>query len=83
MLLKVVGKHPYHKLVGDELTFGNIAVGDFAEFGSACDVVAEDFPGGNMVKSVLLYDALALRTFTASGRTENHDVKHSFVLSVY
>ena len=46
-------KHTYHEVVGDKLPFGDVRVGNFAEFCAARDMIAEHLAGGDMVQAVL------------------------------
>ena len=56
-----------HKVVGDELAFGDIVVGNAAQLGVAANVVAQQVAGGDMVKSVFFNHKCALGAFSTAG----------------
>lgn len=70
--VEFVFEYVEHELVGDEVTFGYECVGNLAQFGSARNVVAQEFAGRYVVEAVALNEAFALGSFAGAGGAENN-----------
>ena len=66
-----------HHFVGDELTVGDIAVGELADVCSFCDMVAQEFTGRDVMQAVFFNQFFALGTLSAAGSTEYYYI-HDF-----
>ncbi len=69
-------EHTDHEVVGNELSFRDVAVGDFAKLGAAGNVVAEDFACRDVMEAEMRNQTLALRAFAAAGSAENYEIEH-------
>ena len=76
ILFEFVGKDLYHQVIGYELTFRDVAVGDFAKFCALCYLLAQYIAGGYVVKTVFVYQSGALGAFAATWSAEYYQIYH-------
>ena len=54
------------------MTLRDITIGEFAEFSSACNMIAQKVSGRYMIKSVLIYQSGALCAFATARSSKYH-----------
>lgn len=72
IFVKSMGQHADHKVVRNEMAFGNIAVSYDSQFRAAGYMVAEKFAGRDVMEPETVCETLALSAFTAAWSTKNH-----------
>ena len=65
--VKLMLKDRNHEVVGDKMSLGNVAVGNFAKFGTLTYVATQNIACGDVVEPVLIDEACALSAFAAAG----------------
>lgn len=78
VILEDIGKELDNEVVGNQLAFRDILVGNDAKLCATGDVVAEHLTGRDMVQAITLDHLLALSAFAAAGAAKNyyiHEIK--------
>lgn len=76
MGVELVAQDVDHQIVGDQVSFGYVAVGYAAKLAPAGDVVAKQVACRYVVQTETVDQLFALGTLAAAGSPENYYVKH-------